>query len=188
MFYSELAQLHGSAPHLPPSCTSKMKASLCFNAQNVVPDICTPIFLLNSAYDTFQVASILLPKELSDRNETSCKYDLRKCPAGQLEKWENFRLEFLQALTDLGTSPSRGLFINSCHTHCQSQFQMKWLGDPYSMLDNKSISDAVGEWFFHRRQIQVIDYVHNSPQQCVVDPIEPYACNNYTWGRSSTCN
>lgn len=53
------------------------------------------IFFADFFNSTFlQVASILLPKELSDQNETSCKYDLRKCPAGQLEKWESKFLNF----------------------------------------------------------------------------------------------
>ncbi|KAK3003614.1 hypothetical protein RJ639_019736 [Escallonia herrerae] len=44
-----------SAANLPPSCTSKMEPTLCFYAQYVVPQIQTPLFILNSAYDTYQV-------------------------------------------------------------------------------------------------------------------------------------
>ncbi|KAK2994829.1 hypothetical protein RJ640_018811, partial [Escallonia rubra] len=44
-----------SAANLPPSCTSKMEPTLCFYAQYVVPQIQTPLFILNPAYDTYQV-------------------------------------------------------------------------------------------------------------------------------------
>lgn len=37
-----------------------------------------------------------------------------------------FRAQFLQALGRLGRNPSRGLLINSCFAHCQSELAATW--------------------------------------------------------------
>ncbi|WOH13487.1 hypothetical protein DCAR_0832997 [Daucus carota subsp. sativus] len=182
---SGFVNLHGSVTYLPLSCTSMMDAASCLYPRNVVPDIQTPMFLLNSAYDTFQVASAIRLPENSDR---SCLYNLTGCPTAVLDAWINFRTKFLQEVTDLGNLSTRGLFINACHTHSQSEFQSKWLGDPDSMLDNMTISEAVGEWYNDNKLIQLIDREHIYPRQCVVDASEPYACNNYTIGASYLCD
>ncbi|KAL1807141.1 hypothetical protein ACET3Z_030209 [Daucus carota] len=182
---SGFVNLHGSVTYLPLSCTSKMDAASCLYPRNVVPDIQTPMFLLNSAYDTFQVASTIRLPENSNR---SCLYNLTGCPTAVLDAWINFRTKFLQEVTDLGNLSTRGLFINACHTHSQSEFQSKWLGDPDSMLDNMTISEAVGEWYNDNKLIQLIDREHIYPRQCVVDASEPYACNNYTIGASYLCD
>lgn len=181
---SGFVELHGSAINLPVSCTSNMDSALCLYPQNVVQDIQTPLFLLNSAYDTFQIAATIRLPKASTR---SCLYNLTGCPASVWKQWKNFRLKIMQEMT-MGNLSRRGLFINSCHTHSQSEFQSKWLGDPKSMLDNMTISDAVGKWFNDEKLIQLIDGKHTSPQQCVIDASEPNSCNNYTWGASYLCN
>ncbi|KAL8120921.1 pectin acetylesterase 8-like [Apium graveolens] len=181
---SGFVELHGSATNLPVSCTSKMDTTLCLYPSNVVPDIQTPLFLLNSAFDTFQIAATI---RLPAGSTRSCLYNLTGCPTTVQKQWKNFRLKIMQEVT-MGNLSRRGLFINACHTHSQSEFQSKWLGDPNSMLDHMTISDAVGKWFNDEELIQLIDRKHRFPQQCVLDASEPNACNNYTWGASHLCN
>ncbi|KAL1807862.1 hypothetical protein ACET3Z_024852 [Daucus carota] len=181
---SGFVELHGSSKILPETCTSKMDAALCLYPKNFVPDIQTPLFILNSAYDTFQIAAtVRLPVNTS----RSCLYNLTGCPDTVRKQWKNLRLKILQEVT-MGDLSKRGLFINSCHTHSQSEFQSKWLGDPKSMLDNMTISEAVGKWFNDEKLVQLIDRKHSSTKQCVLDASEPNACNNYTWGASYLCN
>uniref|UniRef100_M1CED7 Pectin acetylesterase n=1 Tax=Solanum tuberosum TaxID=4113 RepID=M1CED7_SOLTU len=52
--YRKIVNLHGSAKNLPSACTSVMEPSLCFFPENVVPYIQTPLFIINSIYDTWQ--------------------------------------------------------------------------------------------------------------------------------------
>ena len=48
--------------------------------------------------------------------------------------FSDFRLQFLSALTRLGTSSSRGLFIDACYAHCQTEMQETWLRDDSPLL------------------------------------------------------
>ncbi|KAM7490932.1 hypothetical protein LguiA_033853 [Lonicera macranthoides] len=95
----------------------------------------------------------------------------------------DFRLQFLYALsTELRNSSSRGMFINACLTHRQSEFQQKWIGECDSKLHNKAIVEAVGDWFYDRNAVQWIDHKHDLQRQCITNPNEPNPKNNYTWG------
>ncbi|VFR03562.1 unnamed protein product [Cuscuta campestris] len=127
-FYDDVVTTHGSANSLPSLCTSKMKAGLCFFPQNMARYTETPLFLVNSAYDVWQIWNILVP-DVADRQGTwlSCKLDSEKCSDAQLQTLHGFRLEFLKALDGLGPASSRGYFINSCFAHCQTEAQETWL-------------------------------------------------------------
>ncbi|KAJ0838746.1 putative pectinacetylesterase/NOTUM [Helianthus annuus] len=48
------------------------------------------------------------------------------------------RLEFIRALDGFfGTSSPRGMFINSCYAHCQTEIQETWYMSDSPMLSNK---------------------------------------------------
>ncbi|XP_076948926.1 pectin acetylesterase 8-like [Bidens hawaiensis] len=84
-FYADVVRTHGSAKVLSPACLAKMSPGLCFFPQNMVQYIKTPIFLINAAYDSWQVKNILAPG-VADRKGTwrECKLDITKCSAAQL--------------------------------------------------------------------------------------------------------
>ncbi|KAJ0864538.1 putative pectinacetylesterase/NOTUM [Helianthus annuus] len=74
--------------------------------------------------------NILAPGVVADRKGTwhDCKLHITKCSSAQLNisiplahKMDvlGYRQEFLKALTGFDNSPSRGMFINSCYSHCQ---------------------------------------------------------------------
>ncbi|KAM7468995.1 hypothetical protein LguiA_007178 [Lonicera macranthoides] len=158
-------------------------ASNCFYPQYVAPGIRTPLFLVNSAYDLYQVAGILAPG-LTDPGGSwfECQFDIHKCTTSQIKSLLEFKSKFIRAvLSGLPNHLSRGMFINTCHTHCQTEYQDKWFGNPTATLRKKSISDAVGDWFYDRSGFQEIDKKHGLPHWCVIDPIEPNPKNNYTW-------
>ncbi|KAH0642732.1 hypothetical protein KY289_033706 [Solanum tuberosum] len=52
--YQNIVNLHESAKILPPACTSAMEPSLCFFPENVIPYVQTPLFIINSIYDSWQ--------------------------------------------------------------------------------------------------------------------------------------
>ncbi|KAL3738527.1 hypothetical protein ACJRO7_019968 [Eucalyptus globulus] len=166
-FYSEVVATHGSAKNLPTSCTSKMKPGLCFFPQNVVPQIQTPLFIINAAYDAWQIKYILAPG-VADPNGTwnSCKLDIKKCSPNQLKIMQDFRLEFLRALSAVGTSPSRGMFIDSCYTHCQAGTQETWLWNDSPVVAKTSIAKAVGDWYYERITSQKIDCAYPCNPTC----------------------
>ncbi|KAJ0740260.1 putative pectinacetylesterase/NOTUM [Helianthus annuus] len=86
-FFNKIIKLHNSKINLPTSCTSKMKSGLCFYPQFILPEIKTPVFVINSAYDSYQVQNILAPEE-ADRYDSwsACKLNTSNCSRTQLMK------------------------------------------------------------------------------------------------------
>lgn len=175
-FYSDVVSTHGSLKHLPPACTTKMKASLCYFPQNMAQQIRTPLFLINAAYDSWQIKNIVAPGVADPHGLWhSCKLDITQCSSSQLQIMQAFRLKFLNALDGLGPSSSRGFFINSCYAHCQSEMQETWLRSDSPVLNNKTIAKAVGDWFYDRSPFQKIDCPYPCDKTChnrIFDPQE----------------
>ncbi|CAN1299245.1 Pectin acetylesterase 7 [Linum perenne] len=184
--------IHGK--NLPASCTSRMRPDLvctfnlsktqnlkktvpnfmstlqCFFPQYVAQTMRTPLFIINSAYDSWQIKNVLAPTSSDKKGEwKSCKLDLKKCSAAQLQTVQGFRTQFLSAVnTGLGnsTTSSRGLFINSCYAHCQSGSALTWAGKG-PILDNTRIGKAVGDWFWDRNRFEKIDCPYPCNPTCV---------------------
>uniref|UniRef100_A0A3Q7HJU0 Pectin acetylesterase n=1 Tax=Solanum lycopersicum TaxID=4081 RepID=A0A3Q7HJU0_SOLLC len=166
-FYSEVVNTHGSAKNLPQSCTSRLKPGLCFFPQNVAQQIQTPLFLVNAAYDSWQIKNILAPG-VADPHGTwrNCKLDILKCSSAQLQTMQAFRSEFLKALNSLGPSSTRGYYINSCYAHCQTGTQETWLRDDSPVLSGTTIAKAVGDWYYERKRFQEIDCPYPCNKTC----------------------
>uniref|UniRef100_A0A7N2RE70 Pectin acetylesterase n=1 Tax=Quercus lobata TaxID=97700 RepID=A0A7N2RE70_QUELO len=175
-FYSQVVATHGSAKNLPSSCTSKMRPGLCFFPQNMAEHIQTPIFFVNAAYDSWQIKNILAPG-VADPHGTwhDCKLNVKKCSPNQIKTMQDFRLQFLSALSKAGTSSSKGLFIDSCYAHCQTEMQETWLRDDSPVLGKTTISKAVGDWYYDRSPFQKIDCPYPCNPTChnrIFDPHE----------------
>ncbi|PWA74027.1 pectinacetylesterase/NOTUM [Artemisia annua] len=166
-YYDQVVNLHGSSKHLNQECISKMKHSLCFYPQYAIPYVKTPIFLLHSTYDTFQVQNILASPQ-ADPNGlfTKCKQDINACTTDQIQRLQYFRSEFLNALSVFGNGSSRGWFITNCFAHGQCEYQSKWLGNSSCKLNNKAIAEAVGDWFYDRSMVQMMDNQNVLPRYC----------------------
>ncbi|CAN4076450.1 unnamed protein product [Withania somnifera] len=169
-YFNDVVSLHGSAKNLPPSCTSKLKPGLCFFPQNVAQQIQTPLFILNAAYDHWQVRNILVTPGTDPKGVwKSCRANINNCTPDQLKVLQDFRLDFLKALEGLGPSSTRGYYINSCFSHCQTLEQAYWFGPNSPRLFNKTIAEAVGDWFWDRDQFQQIDYPYPCDKTCIED-------------------
>ncbi|OAY29987.1 pectin acetylesterase 7 [Manihot esculenta] len=168
-FFGRIVRLHGSVKSLPPSCTSVMKPELCFFPQYVAKTMRTPLFVINSGYDFWQLKNIMAPSAVDPKgNWKSCKFDLKKCSAPQLKTVQDFRTQFLNALsTGAGSKPSNGVFINSCYAHCQSGSVATWFADKSPVVGNTKIGKAVGDWFYDRASIQKIDCPYPCNPTCV---------------------
>ncbi|KAI3453920.1 hypothetical protein Pfo_010583 [Paulownia fortunei] len=175
-FYNDVVTTHGSAKNLPQSCTSRMKPSLCFFPQYMAQEIRTPLFIVNAAYDSWQIKNILAPGVADPHGIWhNCKTDINKCSTSQLQTMQGFRSQFINALSGLGSSTSRGYFINSCYAHCQTEMQETWFSSDSPVLNNKTIAKAVGDWFYDRSPFQKIDCPYPCDKTChnrVFDPQE----------------
>ncbi|XP_059277624.1 pectin acetylesterase 11-like [Lycium ferocissimum] len=82
--YRKIANLHGSTKNLPSACTSAMEPSLCFFPQNVVPYVQTPLFIINSIYDYWQINNTLVPPYLDPQHVwKDCIDNINNCTFGQ---------------------------------------------------------------------------------------------------------
>ncbi|KAK6947279.1 Pectinacetylesterase/NOTUM, partial [Dillenia turbinata] len=179
-FYSQVVATHGSAKNLPQSCTSRLAPGLCFFPQNVASQIKTPLFLINAAYDSWQIKNILAPG-VADPHGTwhNCKLDIKKCSPAQLKTMQDFRLQFLNALSGVSGSTANGMFIDSCYAHCQAGTQETWLREDSPVLDKTTISKAVGDWYYDRNAIKKIDCAYPCNPTCHNRNFESFESQEY---------
>ncbi|KAL0322892.1 UNVERIFIED_CONTAM: Pectin acetylesterase 8 [Sesamum angustifolium] len=125
--FDKLIAFHGTDKFLPKSCTSKMSVNLCHFPENVVRDIQTPLFIIESSYDSFQIYTGLDPGlPYSETTWYGCGNDLDFCTCPQILSMKEFRAEFLKTLQAIAKSSSIGMFVHSCHIRPLPQFS--WLG------------------------------------------------------------
>lgn len=166
-FFDQLVATHGSAKNLLPSCTSRMKPGLCFFPQYIAQQIRTPLFIINAAYDSWQIRNILAPGIADPHGHwESCKLDIKNCLPSQIKVMQDFRLQFLVALLRLGKSASRGMFIDSCFAHCQTEMQELWFMQDSPLLNKTKIGKAVGDWFYDKKPFQKIDCAYPCNPTC----------------------
>ncbi|KAG6428955.1 hypothetical protein SASPL_106994 [Salvia splendens] len=89
----------------------------CLFPENLVPDIQTPLFLIESAFDSYQIGYTLFP----DRSPKwkSCLQNLMLCNWTEIEIMKDFRLILVNTLksTIANSSSRRGYFVHSCYRH-----------------------------------------------------------------------
>uniref|UniRef100_A0A0C9S471 Pectin acetylesterase n=1 Tax=Wollemia nobilis TaxID=56998 RepID=A0A0C9S471_9CONI len=164
--YNDVVTLQQSLKSLPVACTSKLGAQ-CFFPQYLTPYIQTPLFILNANYDSWQIKNILAPGVADPHGEWhSCKLDITKCNSEQLRVMQVFRAEMLYALKPFETKPTGSMFINGCYAHCQTGMQETWLRDDSPRLNNKSIAEAVGDWYFDRAMSKLTDCPYPCDSTC----------------------
>ncbi|KAL6627811.1 hypothetical protein ACP70R_031537 [Stipagrostis hirtigluma subsp. patula] len=168
-YYSDIVAMQGVAPNLPPACTARLDATSCFFPQNVIDGIKTPIFLLNAAYDVWQVQESLAPNGADPSGAwRACKFNRSACSESQMKFLQDFRDQMVASVKGFSGSRSNGLFINSCFTHCQSEYPFTWNnaagGSP--AIQNKGIAQSVGDWYFNRAEVKAIDCPYPCDTTC----------------------
>ncbi|KMZ72024.1 pectin acetylesterase, family CE13 [Zostera marina] len=166
--YADVVRTHNSAKVLPKYCTSKMSPGLCFFPENVVAGIKTPLFILNAAYDSWQIKNILAPGVADPHGKwRNCKKNIKNCSSAQIGVMQSYRQNFLHALSKAGRPTSRGMFINSCYAHCQAGVQSTWMDVGSPVLSGKTtIGKAVGDWYFDRDHFKAIDCPYPCDKSC----------------------
>ncbi|KAJ6867842.1 hypothetical protein NC651_033010 [Populus alba x Populus x berolinensis] len=177
-FFENLVSLQGIEENLNKNCTSFLNnPKLCMFPQYFLKYITTPLFILNTAYDVYQVISVSaficlkshsialysimhwfhLP--LTTRGHWNrCKLSIASCNTRQLDILQDFRQDMLVALLSSRIYSRRGgMFINSCFAQCQSESQDTWFARDSPQIHSKTIAEAVGDWYFSRNTSMLID-------------------------------
>lgn len=153
-FYKDLVSLQGVEKNLDKNCTGSLPfPELCIFPQYALRFITPPFFILNSAYDVYQFHHGLVPPSADPRGHWNrCKLNPAACDPDQLDILQGFRHDMLVALALFYKYSGRGgMYINSCFAHCQSESQDTWFGVDSPRIHNKTIAEAVGDWYFSRR-------------------------------------
>uniref|UniRef100_A0A452XN20 Pectin acetylesterase n=3 Tax=Aegilops tauschii subsp. strangulata TaxID=200361 RepID=A0A452XN20_AEGTS len=156
-FYSDVVRLQDLKRKFL-HCSSSMDPGQCFFPREVVKDIRTPVFILNPAYDAWQVQHVLAP-EASDPQHSwqDCRLDITKCSPEQLQILQGFREELHDAMREIKQKKDWGIFIDSCFIHCQTLNSVTWHSPSSPRVNNKTMAEAVGDWFFDRREVKELD-------------------------------
>lgn len=166
-FFDGVVSLQGVQENLPSTCTNHLDATSCFFPQNLIGGIKTPLFILNAAYDSWQVQeSVAPPRADPQGNWHDCKLNNERCSASQMKVLQEFRNDMVSAVKGFSGSRQNGLFINSCFAHCQSERQDTWFADDSPVINNKPVALAVGDWFFDRASVKAIDCAYPCDSSC----------------------
>ncbi|KAG6400392.1 hypothetical protein SASPL_137222 [Salvia splendens] len=138
--FAQVIAANGLGALLPKSCTSKRDPSLCLFAEYLVEDVATPLFIVESAFDTYQIKS---------------NFILTVPDFGPI---------FKKTLMKLDKSSSRGIFLDSCYLHTHILQRYNWMTSP--VLQNRTVREAIGDWFYDRSTFQEIDSLNLYPQSC----------------------
>ncbi|KAF9617647.1 hypothetical protein IFM89_037710 [Coptis chinensis] len=168
-FYESLINLQGIGNYLDKNCTSsRYYPHQCFFPQYVLPYITTPYFILNTAYDVYQFHHHLVPPSTDLHGHWNhCKLKMSECTPYQMNILQDFRHAMLRALTFFYEfSKKGGMYINSCFAHCQSESQDTWFAPDSPRVHNKTIAEAVGDWYFERNVTKVVDCPYPCDSAC----------------------
>ncbi|KAL6228162.1 PREDICTED: pectin acetylesterase 3 isoform X2 [Fragaria vesca subsp. vesca] len=165
--YAGVVSLQEVQKNLPKTCINHLDPTSCFFPQNLVANVKTPMFLLNAAYDAWQLQASLAPPSADPHGLwNECKSNHAECNSSQIQFLQDFRNQMLNAVKDFSMSSENGLFINSCFAHCQSERQDTWFADDSPLLDNQAIALSVGDWYFNRRMVKAIDCAFPCDSTC----------------------
>ncbi|KAF0917754.1 hypothetical protein E2562_021249, partial [Oryza meyeriana var. granulata] len=123
---------------LPKDCLAKKNRTECFFPAELVKSITAPTFILNSAYDSWQITNTLAPEaSYPGQSWSSCKTDLRNCNSTQMQVLNGFRKKFVDDVKVVKDKKDWGLFIDSCFIHCQTPYNISWSSQFSPVLGNK---------------------------------------------------
>jgi hypothetical protein len=120
----------------------------CFFPQYLLPHIKTPLFIVNGGYDWWQMDNIVTVDTLGEWN--ACKNDAGSCTKEQFSTIQDYRTKLLEALKPVEDSQKDGMFIDGCFHHCQASHAVFWNGPQAPRINNKTASEALGDWYFER--------------------------------------
>ena len=125
----------------------------CFMAQYTYPYIQTPIFVLNSLYDTWQLGNIL---------QLGCNPP--DCNNTRMLEFFAWRTTFLNALKPVIQWGQNGVFADACLQHCQSVNDIPW---SIIKVWGQNAHDTFSDWYINKRGTRTgIDGVYPNNPTC----------------------
>ncbi|XP_073135609.1 pectin acetylesterase 5-like [Henckelia pumila] len=157
-FYRDVVHLQGLAKSLNHDCVTRSEPHKCFFPQEFLRSLKTPIFLVQPAYDFWQATNILVPDAADPHGRWfRCKLNIFNCDPSQIDVLHGHRNSLLKMLGEYQQSPEVGMFVNSCFVHCQTWMTDTWHSPTSPRINNRTIAESVGDWYFKRDSVKRID-------------------------------
>ncbi|CAL9220418.1 unnamed protein product [Arabidopsis halleri] len=84
--YAAVDTNQGVDKSLDQKCVAKTEPSKCMFPQEFLKDIRTPVFLVNPAYDFWQIQNVLVPTSADpDKSWAKCRLNIKECNAAQMK-------------------------------------------------------------------------------------------------------
>ncbi|PIA37850.1 hypothetical protein AQUCO_02900002v1 [Aquilegia coerulea] len=94
--FEGVVRLQGVQKNLPQICTNHMDPTSCFFPQNLIASVKTPLFLLNAAYDAWQLQASLAPPSADPHGSWhDCKSNHAHCSASQIQYLQGIKCSML---------------------------------------------------------------------------------------------
>ncbi|XP_022551119.1 pectin acetylesterase 1 [Brassica napus] len=148
--YSGVVNTQGLQNLLPRTCTRHLDPTMCLFPQNIINQVRTPLFILNSAFDSWQIENSIAPPSADPSGSWHNCSSSFNCNASQMQFLEGFKKSMLDALKTFSMSSKNGVFISSRWAHCQAERKDTWFPGNSQPGEDKGIAVAVGDWYFER--------------------------------------
>ncbi|KAH0933888.1 hypothetical protein HID58_011005 [Brassica napus] len=182
--YNGIVEFQSVKNNLPRICTNHLDPTSCFFPENLISQMKTPLFIVNAAYDTWQIQSSIAPKSADPSGFWhDCRLNHEKCTSGQMRFLQSFRDQMLRVVKGFSMSRQNGLFINSCFAHCQTERQDTWFADDSPVISKKAVAIAVGDWYFDRAEVKLVDCPYPCDKSChnMCSPLcDDYMCECFS--------
>lgn len=136
--FRETYTLHNSSAGLNHDCLHAQKRKRkyrCFFPQYLLPFVSTPVFLVNSLYDSWQLGSL---------SNISCICDFDTCSSEEKSFIRKFRKKTLHALRSVFDLKETAVFADACLVHSQCSINDFWTKVE---VENLTIAQAFINWY-----------------------------------------
>lgn len=137
-----VAEMMNVSAGVDQSCVAAHTASdswKCLFAEYTLPHISTPMFVLQSGYDAWQMANVL---------DLPCYGDVKSCSPAERKAFDGFRATIVDRLVKpVQANPSFGAWVDSCVLHGQEDVHGDW---DRLTINGTTARRAFGDWFFTR--------------------------------------
>ncbi|KAL9240741.1 hypothetical protein vseg_014925 [Gypsophila vaccaria] len=165
--FAGVVTLHGVGSNLPQSCIRRLNPTMCFFPHRVISRVRTPLFIVNAAYDSWQLQVSLAPTTSDPHgNWYQCKLNNERCNSPQIQFLQGFRRQMLGSVRVFAKFRKNGYFINSCFAHGQTERQDTWFSHGSPRIGNKGIAESVGSWYFDRADTKILDCPYPCDRTC----------------------
>jgi hypothetical protein len=158
----ENQQSNNSVFGLNQNCLAAMGHAnpLCFFPEYQLKYMKTPMFVLNSGYDSWQTNFIWFTPDGGkpiDVGWHGCAQYINQCNASQLDLMDQYHSKFVQKLAPMvdPTTPHGG-FVESCMAHCQTFYSE---GPTYNKM---TAMQALVAWYDGKTSAKLIDSPYSS--------------------------